>query len=84
MKIELANGAEGYIPLPEQQKLGGYTTSPARTLALETEAEPKIVESVLELLEKISGQPRRKPVESYGPYVGSVPSVETSSLLLVF
>lgn len=72
LNIELANGAEGYIPPPEQHKLGGYTTWPARTAALETEAEPKIVESVLELLEKISGQPRRKPVESRGPYVRSV------------
>lgn len=26
MNIELANGAEGYIPPPEQHKLGGYTT----------------------------------------------------------
>ncbi len=26
MNIELANGAEGYIPPPEQYYLGGYTT----------------------------------------------------------
>ncbi|MFB3828879.1 MAG: hypothetical protein ACE15B_19085, partial [Bryobacteraceae bacterium] len=31
--MELANGAEGYIPPPEQHKLGGYTTWPARTAA---------------------------------------------------
>lgn len=27
--VELANGAEGYIPTPEQHVLGGYTTWPA-------------------------------------------------------
>ncbi len=42
--IELANGAEGYIPPPEQHALGGYTTWPARTAGLEEQAEPKIVE----------------------------------------
>ena len=31
--MELANGADGYIPPPEQHKLGGYTTWPARTAA---------------------------------------------------
>jgi hypothetical protein len=70
--IELANGAEGYIPPPEQHKLGGYTTWPARTAALEVEAEPKIVEGLLQLLEKVAGRSRRAPVESQGPYVRSV------------
>ena len=28
MNIELANGSEGYIPPPEQHRLGGYTTWP--------------------------------------------------------
>ena len=36
--VELANGAEGYIPPPEQHVLGGYTTWPARTAGLEVEA----------------------------------------------
>src|SRR5439155_16631688 len=40
--IELANGAEGYIPPPVQHKLGGYTTWVARTAGLEVQAEPKI------------------------------------------
>ncbi|MBI4583896.1 MAG: LamG domain-containing protein [Planctomycetes bacterium] len=57
--IELANGSEGYIPPPEQHQLGGYTTWPARTAALEAEAEPRIVETVLALLEKVSRRPRR-------------------------
>lgn len=61
MNIELANGAEGYIPPPEQHHLGGYTTWPARTAGLEVEAEPKIVEAVLGLLERVSGKPRREP-----------------------
>jgi Concanavalin A-like lectin/glucanases superfamily len=66
MNIELANGSEGYIPTPEQHALGGYTTWPARTAALEVEAEPKIVDAVLALLEKVAGQPRRqdRPVPS--------------------
>lgn len=72
LNIELANGAEGYIPPPEQHRLGGYTTWPARTAALETEAEPKIVEHVLQLLEKVAGQPRRKPAESQGAYARAV------------
>ena len=70
--IELANGEEGYIPPPEQHKLGGYTTWPARTAALEPEAEPKIVEAMLGLLEKVSGKPRRSPPEAIGPYARAV------------
>ena len=57
--IELANGAEGYIPPPEQHKLGGYTTWPARTAGLEVQAEPRIVEALLQLLEKVAARPRR-------------------------
>jgi hypothetical protein len=60
MNLELANGAEGYIPPPEQHYLGGYTTWPARSAGLETDAEPKIVAALLPLLEKVSGQPRRE------------------------
>lgn len=57
--VELANGAEGYIPPAEQHVLGGYTTWPARSAALETGAEAKITEAVLELLEKVAGKKRR-------------------------
>ena len=57
--IGLANGAEGYIPPPEQHKLGGYTTWPARSAGLEFEAEPKIVETLVGMLESVSGKPRR-------------------------
>jgi hypothetical protein len=60
MNLELAGGAEGYIPPPEQHYLGGYTTWPARTAGLETDAEPRIVAALLGLLEQISlGQKRR-------------------------
>ena len=56
--MELANGAAGYIPPPEQHYLGGYTTWPARTAGLEPDAEPIIVDTLLGLLEKLSGQKR--------------------------
>jgi hypothetical protein len=70
--ITLANGAEGYIPPPEQHALGGYTTWPARTAGLEVQAEPKIVEAVLKLLEEAAGKPRRKPVEPLDAYANAV------------
>lgn len=72
INFELANGYEGYIPPPEQHKLGGYTTWPARSAALEETAEPKIVEAMLGLLEQIAGQPRRKIIEPHGPYAKAV------------
>lgn len=59
--MELANGAAGYIPPPEQHYLGGYTTWPARTAALQQDAEPQIVDSLLGMLEQLSGE-KRKPL----------------------
>lgn len=70
--VELANGAEGYIPPPEQHRLGGYTTWPARTAGLETNAEPRIVEAALRLLEEVSGQPRRKVTDTPGDYAKAI------------
>ncbi|MCI0492014.1 MAG: hypothetical protein L0Z07_03650 [Planctomycetes bacterium] len=67
MVIELANGGDGYIPPPEQHFLGGYNTWPARSAGLEVNAEPKITETALDLLEKVAGQPRRKFQQSRGP-----------------
>ncbi|UCG59853.1 MAG: neutral/alkaline non-lysosomal ceramidase N-terminal domain-containing protein [Phycisphaerales bacterium] len=64
--MELANGAEGYIPPPFQHRLGGYTTWPARTAGLEEQAEPVITENLLEMLEELSGRSRRKVVEPKG------------------
>src|SRR5262249_61541307 len=70
--IELANGSEGYIPPPEQHALGGYTTWPARTAALEVQAEPRIVDAVLRLLETVAGTPARKVEPVSTPYAEAV------------
>jgi len=70
--IELANGADGYIPPPEQHKLGGYTTWAARTAGPEPQAEPRIVETVLGLLEKVSGEKRRPVGDEHGPCAKAV------------
>lgn len=67
MVIELANGGDGYIPPPEQMLLGGYNTWPARSAGLEVQAEPKITETALELLEKVAARPRRDFKQSCGP-----------------
>lgn len=58
--LSLANGAAGYIPPPEQHYLGGYTTWPSRTAGLEVNAEPKIVNTLLGMLEKLSDGKKRK------------------------
>jgi hypothetical protein len=70
--IELANGSEGYIPPPEQHKLGGYTTWPARTAGLETNAERRVVETALDLLEELSARSRREVTHTSGPYARAV------------
>jgi len=54
VNVELANGYDGYLPPPDQHKLGGYTTWRARRSCLEVEAEPKIRAAVLELLGKVA------------------------------
>ncbi|MEP3481251.1 MAG: hypothetical protein ABJZ55_18570 [Fuerstiella sp.] len=66
MVIELANGALGYIPPPEQHVLGGYNTWPARSAGLEVNAEPKIVASGLSLLERLARRDRRATGEERG------------------
>jgi hypothetical protein len=63
--LELANGAEGYIPPAEQHYLGGYTTWPARTAGLETGAEQRIVDTLLGLLEQIGGAKRRPLTDDF-------------------
>jgi hypothetical protein len=67
MVIELANGGDGYIPPPEQHFLGGYNTWPARSAGLEVQAEPRITEACLRLIEKVADKPRRVPRVSRGP-----------------
>ncbi|MFO1063236.1 MAG: neutral/alkaline non-lysosomal ceramidase N-terminal domain-containing protein [Pirellulales bacterium] len=70
--VELANGAEGYIPPPEQHTLGGYTTWPARTAGLEVQAETKITETLTAALEEVTGKPRRSMADTHGPYAERV------------
>lgn len=67
MVFDLAGGGDGYIPPPEQHHLGGYNTWPARSAGLEVNAEPKIVEAALQLLERVSDTPRRKYKQTRGP-----------------
>lgn len=67
MVLDLANGGDGYIPPPEQHALGGYNTWPARSAGLEVNAEPKVVQSCLSLLEKVFRQPRRIHRQTTGP-----------------
>jgi neutral ceramidase len=49
--IELANGSFGYLPTPEQHRLGGYETW-LGTNYVEHQASPKIVKTLLELFDK--------------------------------
>lgn len=51
--IELANGYNGYLPTPEQHKLGGYETWRARSSYLEVDAATRIRTTILELLESV-------------------------------
>lgn len=69
MVIELANGGDGYLPPPEQHLLGGYNTWPARSAGLEVNAEPKITEAAIRMLEQASGKPRTDRRAAAGPAV---------------
>jgi len=51
--IELANGYNGYLPTPEQHRLGGYETWRAKSSYLEVDASPKVVETLMGLLAKL-------------------------------
>ena len=70
--IELANGEDGYIPPPEHHALGSYNTWACRTACLEVDAENKIVDRLLALLEEVSGLPRLGLVETDGTYAKAV------------
>lgn len=52
--IELANGYNGYLPPPEQHRLGGYETWRARSSYLAMDAEPKVRETMLRLLKAVA------------------------------
>jgi hypothetical protein len=77
--FDLANGAEGYIPPPEQHPLGGYNTWDARTAGLEVMAEPKIVEVCLQLLEQVSGKTRVDWRQTMGDAAGDVVKAEPAA-----
>ncbi|WP_395716856.1 PVC-type heme-binding CxxCH protein [Prosthecobacter sp.] len=70
--IELANGAEGYIPPVEQHDLGGYTTWPARTAGLEVGAEAKIRNTLNEMLRSLNLSPGRGVSEDSSEYTSAV------------
>lgn len=72
MNIELANAEEGYIPPPELHPLGGYNTWACRSASLEPDAEPKIVDTLLGLLEDVTGKPRQAVTVSNGAYAQAV------------
>ncbi|RZO17339.1 MAG: c-type cytochrome [Verrucomicrobiaceae bacterium] len=72
MNIELANGAEGYIPPAEQHFLGGYTTWPSVTAGLEIGAEKKITSHLIGMLENISGKPKKAYHEALGKYAEAI------------
>jgi hypothetical protein len=83
LTLELANGYNGYIPPPDQHPLGGYTTWRAMSACLEVEAEPKIVDAVLGLLEEITGKPRRVPTTEDYPF-GDYPRAVLASKPLAY
>jgi hypothetical protein len=51
--ISLANGWNGYMPTPEQHKLGGYETWRSRASYLEPEASTKIFNTLTNLFEQV-------------------------------
>jgi hypothetical protein len=51
--VSLANAYHGYLPTPEQHKLGGYETWRARSACLEVDASTKILAGLEELFEKL-------------------------------
>jgi hypothetical protein len=51
--IELANGYDGYLPTPEQHRLGGYETWRARSSFLEPQAAPKIFDTLMDLFRQL-------------------------------
>jgi hypothetical protein len=54
--VSLANGYNGYLPTPEQHRLGGYETWRARSSYLEVDASTKITTTLLELLHDVARQ----------------------------
>ena len=80
MNIELANGADGYIPPAEQHFLGGYTTWPSLTAGLEIGAEKKITSHLIQMLENVSGKPGKKYAEPMGKYANAINVLKPSKV----
>jgi hypothetical protein len=76
MVIELANGGDGYIPPPEMHAWGGYNTWAARSAGLEVQAEPKITQAAIGLLETVSGAPRRSQELGAGPVTRAIADLQ--------
>ncbi len=51
--VSLANAYHGYLPTPEQHRLGGYETWRARSACLEVDASTKIIAGLEELFEQL-------------------------------
>ncbi len=79
MVIELANGGDGYIPPPEMHAWGGYNTWAARSAGLEVQAEPKITQAAIGLLETVSGAPRRPWHLGAGPATRAVADLQPAA-----
>jgi len=79
MVLDLANGADGYIPPPEQHHLGGYNTWAMRGAGLEIEAEPKITAAAISLLEQVTQWPRRPFRQSMGPAAHAILQAKPSA-----
>lgn len=77
--IELANGGDGYIPPPEQHLFGGYNTWAARSAGLEVNAEPKIAEAALSLLEQVTGHPRHEVKHTAGPAARAIAALKPAA-----
>jgi hypothetical protein len=54
--MEIANGYWGYLPTPEQHKLGGYETW-LGTNRLEPDASTKYVEAILQIWKELASEP---------------------------
>ncbi|MGB7327846.1 MAG: hypothetical protein WBD31_23425 [Rubripirellula sp.] len=52
--IELANGYNGYLPTPQQHALGGYETWRCKSSYLSVDAEPKVRQTLLDLLTNVA------------------------------
>ena len=66
--IELANGAEGYIPPTEQHTLGGYTTWPARTAGLEEFSEYQMVDRLAKMTREFASNAGEQRTQQVGVY----------------